>query len=39
VREQQFNTLIGLWQALGGGWDTTKLPAEAGAGSRKPEER
>jgi len=38
VREQQFNTLIGLWQALGGGWNAGNLPAEAETGSRKAED-
>ncbi|HUD94728.1 efflux transporter outer membrane subunit [Sphingobium sp.] len=35
VREQQFNTLIGLWQALGGGWNGINLPTKGEAGSSK----
>lgn len=31
VREQQFNTLIGLWQALGGGWNADDLPTDVEA--------
>lgn len=35
VREQQFNTLISLWQALGGGWNASALPEKHEVGPRK----